>query len=150
VLRRLVHHQHLGGILLQEGTDPPGTSVSYTTAPLGSDLDLAGIPSVAFRVDAPTFSPNSVRFAYAAARGTRRVTVREETFDFDGYEALLKRLRAGDSDVAIPVFDRSIELSRAAAAIVPRQVALDSLLNAGFSFARLSHSIRAMPKLTTI
>ena len=41
-----------------------------------------------------------------------------ETFDFGGYEALLKRLRAADSDVAIPIFDRSMELSRAAAAIV--------------------------------
>ena len=41
-----------------------------------------------------------------------------ETFDFGGYEALLKRLRAADTDVAIPIFDRSMELSRAAAAIV--------------------------------
>jgi pantothenate kinase len=45
-----------------------------------------------------------------------------ETFDFDGYEALLKRLRAADADVAVPLFDRSMELSRAAAAIVPKTV----------------------------
>ncbi len=43
-----------------------------------------------------------------------------ETFDLDGYESLLKRLRAADADVAIPVFDRSMELSRGSAAIVPR------------------------------
>jgi pantothenate kinase len=45
-----------------------------------------------------------------------------ETFDFDGYATLLARLRAADRDVAIPVFDRSIELSRAAAAIVRQDV----------------------------
>jgi pantothenate kinase len=45
-----------------------------------------------------------------------------ETFDFDGYEALLARLKAADRDVAIPVFDRSVELSRAAAAIVAKDV----------------------------
>ena len=60
--------------------------------------------------------------AVLAAKGLRQRKGAPETFDFDGYEALLKRLRAGDRDVAIPVFDRSIELSRAAAAIVPRDV----------------------------
>ncbi len=45
-----------GAVALQEGNDPPGTSVSYTTEPLAEDLDLAGIPSVSFRVDAPTFT----------------------------------------------------------------------------------------------
>jgi predicted acyl esterase len=45
-----------GAIALQDGNDPPGTSVSYTTKPLASALDLAGIPSVRFRVDAPTFA----------------------------------------------------------------------------------------------
>jgi pantothenate kinase len=42
-----------------------------------------------------------------------------ETFDFAGLESLLARLKRGDSDVAIPLFDRSMELARAAAAIVP-------------------------------
>ena len=60
--------------------------------------------------------------AVLAAMGLRQRKGAPETFDFDGYEALLKRLRSADSDVAIPVFDRSIELSRAAAAIVPRDV----------------------------
>jgi len=45
-----------------------------------------------------------------------------ETFDFDGYEVLLRRLRDADADVAVPLFDRSMELSRAAAAIVPKTV----------------------------
>ncbi len=45
-----------------------------------------------------------------------------ETFDFDGYETLLKRLRTAGADVAIPVFDRSMELSRGSAAIVSKAV----------------------------
>jgi pantothenate kinase len=42
-----------------------------------------------------------------------------ETFDFAGFESLLARLKRGDADVAVPLFDRSMELSRTAAAIVP-------------------------------
>jgi ABC-2 type transport system ATP-binding protein len=45
-----------GAIVLQDGSDPDGTSVSFTTPPLTEHLDLAGIPSVTFRVDAPTFA----------------------------------------------------------------------------------------------
>jgi len=44
-----------------------------------------------------------------------------ETFDVDGLESLLVRLRAADRDVAIPVFDRTMELARAAAVIVRRE-----------------------------
>jgi hypothetical protein len=44
-----------GAILLQDGSDPEGTSVSYTTPPLAEDLDVVGIPSVTVRLSAPTF-----------------------------------------------------------------------------------------------
>lgn len=43
-----------------------------------------------------------------------------ETFDLPGFAALLKRIRADEDDIAIPVFDRSVELSRAAAALIGR------------------------------
>lgn len=56
------------------------------------------------------------------ARGLRARKGAPETFDFDGYATLLARLRAGDRDVAIPIFDRSMELSRAAAAVVAQNV----------------------------
>ena len=56
------------------------------------------------------------------AKGLRQRKGAPETFDVDGYATLLKRLRAADCDVAIPVFDRSMELSRAAAAIVSHDV----------------------------
>jgi pantothenate kinase len=51
-------------------------------------------------------------------RGLRARKGAPETFDFAGFETLLKRIRAGEPDIAIPVFDRDMELSRAAAEIV--------------------------------
>jgi pantothenate kinase len=51
-------------------------------------------------------------------RGLRGRKGAPETFDFAGFECLLKRLVSEEGDVAIPVFDRSMELARAAADIV--------------------------------
>ena len=42
-----------------------------------------------------------------------------ETFDFDGFEATLRRLRAPGADVVVPLFDRVADLARAGAGIVP-------------------------------
>lgn len=51
------------------------------------------------------------------ARGLRARKGAPETFDVAGFLALMQRLRLG-GEVAIPVFDRALELSRAAADIV--------------------------------
>jgi len=56
------------------------------------------------------------------ARGLRSRKGAPETFDFHGFEALIRRLRANESEVAIPVFDRSVELSRAGAAVVDQSI----------------------------
>jgi pantothenate kinase len=45
-----------------------------------------------------------------------------ETFDIAGFEHLLKRIRVAEPDIAIPVFDRNMELARAGAAIVGSDV----------------------------
>jgi pantothenate kinase len=52
------------------------------------------------------------------ARGHRSRKGAPFTFDVPGFEVLLKRIKAREPDIAIPVFDRSMELSRAAADIV--------------------------------
>ena len=45
------------------------------------------------------------------------------TFDVGGFEVLLKRLKTNEErEIAVPVFDRELELSRAAARIVPQTV----------------------------
>jgi pantothenate kinase len=51
-------------------------------------------------------------------RGLRGRKGAPETFDFAGFETLMKRIHAGEPDIAIPVFDRNMELSRAAAEVV--------------------------------
>lgn len=51
-------------------------------------------------------------------RGLRHRKGAPETFDLAGFEHLLKRVRAGEPDIAIPVFDRNMELARAGAAII--------------------------------
>jgi pantothenate kinase len=43
-----------------------------------------------------------------------------QTFDAEGYIATLARIRAADGDVAVPVFDRAMDIARAGAAIVRR------------------------------
>lgn len=47
------------------------------------------------------------------------------TFDVGGLAAMLERLRADDgSDIAVPIFDRSLEIARAGAAIIPASARL--------------------------
>ena len=52
------------------------------------------------------------------ARGHRPRKGAPFTFDVLGFEVLLKRIKTREPDIAIPVFDRTMELSRAAADIV--------------------------------
>ncbi|MET0599239.1 MAG: nucleoside triphosphate hydrolase [Mesorhizobium sp.] len=56
--------------------------------------------------------------AILVRRGLRNRKGAPETFDLSGFEHLLRRIRAAEAEIAIPVFDRSMELSRAAADIV--------------------------------
>jgi pantothenate kinase len=55
-------------------------------------------------------------------RGLRARKGAPETFDFAGFEALLRRVRAAEPDIAVPVFDRTMELSRAAASVIDSHV----------------------------
>ena len=53
------------------------------------------------------------------ARGHRPRKGAPHTFDVDGFAAMLARLRADDGrEIAVPVFDRSIEIARAGARII--------------------------------
>lgn len=59
--------------------------------------------------------------AVLAARGRLDRKGAPDTFDVGGLRATLARLRANDeAEVAVPVFDRGLEISRAGAAIIPR------------------------------
>lgn len=57
------------------------------------------------------------------ARGLRARKGAPQTFDVGGFSAMLERLRANTEDeVAVPVFDRSIEIARNAARFIPKTV----------------------------
>ena len=45
-----------GGVVDSGSSDAPGTSVSYTSAPLAQDTDVAGVPAITVRLDAPAFA----------------------------------------------------------------------------------------------
>jgi pantothenate kinase len=54
------------------------------------------------------------------ARGLRARKGAPDTFDVDGLNAVLDRLRADDGrEIAVPVFDRAIEIARAGGEIIP-------------------------------
>lgn len=55
-------------------------------------------------------------------RGLRSRKGAPETFDYAGFSALLRRIRSLEPEIAVPVFDRSMELSRAGAAIINSDV----------------------------
>jgi pantothenate kinase len=55
-------------------------------------------------------------------RGLRDRKGAPETFDYAGFEHLLQRIRRGEPDIAVPVFDRSLEIARAGAAIIGADV----------------------------
>lgn len=57
------------------------------------------------------------------ARGWRPRKGAPHTFDVDGFAHMLRRLAANDAaEVAVPVFDRGLEIARAGARIIPRTV----------------------------
>lgn len=56
-------------------------------------------------------------------RGRRPFKGAPDTFDVDGLASTLTRLKENSArEVAVPVFDRDLEVARAAARIVPRQI----------------------------
>lgn len=94
---------------------PPGTGKSTLSSALHGVLPEGAVevvPMDGFHYDD----------AVLERRGLRSRKGAPETFDFAGFEVLLKRIRAGEPDIAIPVFDRSVELSRAAASVIGADV----------------------------
>jgi pantothenate kinase len=100
---------------------PPGSGKSTFAAHLCDALN-ATTPGVAavLAMDGFHFDDRVLN-----ARGQRARKGAPFTFDVDGLAALLARLRADDGKaIAVPVFDRTLEIARAGAEIVPASARL--------------------------
>ena len=88
---------------------PPGSGKSTLAEGL---MDLLGKGAKAVPMDGFHYDD-----AVLLARGARGRKGAPDTFDVRGFQHLLRRLRTED-EVAIPLFDRDLEISRAGADIV--------------------------------
>ena len=88
---------------------PPGAGKSTLATDLAERIGEGArvVPMDGFHLDDAVLN----------ARGLRHRKGAPETFDAAGFLHLLQRLRA-EEEVAIPIFDRTLELSRAAADVV--------------------------------
>lgn len=99
---------------------PPGSGKSTLAERLAErlnrDSEVAAIlPMDGFHYDDEVLVP----------RGWRPRKGAPHTFDVGGYAALLIRLRANEEDeIAVPRFDRTLEIARAGARMIPRSVKL--------------------------
>ena len=92
---------------------PPGSGKSTISEALQTALVATGESAVVVPMDGFHFDDILLN-----TRGHRQRKGAPFTFDALGFEVLLKRIKMREPDIAIPVFDRRLELSRAAANIV--------------------------------
>ncbi len=96
---------------------PPAAGKSTTAEAVAEALRNRGESAVVVPMDGFHYDD-----AVLDKLGLRSRKGAPSTFDVAGFEVLLKRLRAAEPDVAIPVFDRSMELARAGAELVSGDV----------------------------
>ena len=94
---------------------PPGAGKSTLADALVQRLNTSSPEAPAAVVPMDGFHYDNL---ILEARGLRGRKGAPETFDASGFLALLHRLRDVTNDVAIPVFDRSMDLSRASARMI--------------------------------
>jgi pantothenate kinase len=100
---------------------PPGAGKSTLAAQLEENLNAmdagsaAILPMDGYHLDDWVLVP----------RGLRPRKGAPETFDVAGFAHMLKRLAANEeAEIAVPVFDRDIEIARAGARMIPQSVRL--------------------------
>jgi pantothenate kinase len=91
----------------------PGSGKSTFADALLKDLLAKGETAVVVPMDGYHFDDIVLN-----ARGQRARKGAWYTFDAPGFVHLIKRIKSCEPDIAIPVFDRTMELSRAAADVI--------------------------------
>lgn len=98
---------------------PPASGKSTAAEAIAAKLNLHE-PDSAAVVPMDGFHYDDI---VLAARGLRPRKGAPDTFDCAGFSHLLSRLAANmEGEIAIPVFDRSIEISRGSARIIPQSI----------------------------
>ncbi len=92
---------------------PPGAGKSTLAAAVANELAKEGQSAVVVPMDGFHLDDEIL-----VDRGLRAKKGAPETFDAAGFSATMQRIGDRFEDVYIPVFDRSLELSRAAARLV--------------------------------
>lgn len=96
---------------------PPAAGKSYIANALCRDLNKYS-PDSAVVLPMDGYHLDD---ALLEERGIRDRKGAPHTFDIAGFIHILQRISLGDEiDIAVPVFDRSLELSRAAGRLIPR------------------------------
>jgi pantothenate kinase len=100
---------------------PPAAGKSTTATRLVEELNTAQ-PGIAAVVGMDGFHFDDT---VLESMGRRQYKGAPDTFDLDGLQVMLERLRRDNGrPVAVPVFDRTIETARSAAQLVPPSVRL--------------------------
>lgn len=108
-----------GGRVIAAIAGAPGSGKS-TQAEALVDLLNANQPGLAAVLPMDGYHYDDLHLVPAGLRPTKGAP---DTFDVGGLYHTLSRLRAADEDfVAVPVFDRSIEIARAGARLIPASV----------------------------
>lgn len=107
------------GRLLIALAGPPGSGKSTCAEQLAALLNATGTQVAAvFPMDGYHFDDSVLN-----ARGMRARKGAPDTFDVAGLRHMLERLRRNEEDeIAVPVFDRTLEIARAGARLIPRGV----------------------------
>lgn len=100
---------------------PPGSGKSTFADALTAGLNKSGSCTAAvFPMDGYHYDD-----AVLQERGLLARKGAANTFDVAGFQQMLERLRRNDEpEIAVPVFDRQLELSRAGARLIPQSVDL--------------------------
>jgi fructokinase len=102
-----------GGRVLLAIAGPPASGKSTVSATLQARLTHDGVRAVVVPMDGFHLDNRVLD-----ERGLRAKKGAPETFDVDGFAAVLRQLRATDRTIYLPVFDREKDLSIAAARVV--------------------------------
>ena len=96
---------------------PPAAGKSTTAEALAAAIRDAGQTATVIPMDGFHYDD-----AVLETLGLRSRKGSPPTFDAAGFRVLLERLKARENNIAIPHFDRSLELSRAAAELVSADI----------------------------